>query len=225
MLTGVLARAVRRVRRRRAAPPPAFEGTRAYWSRRYAEGGTSGVGSSGVLARFKADVLDDFVVRHQVRTVTELGCGDGSQLALAHYPAYRGLDVAASAVDLCLDRFADDPSKSFYLYDPARFADRAGLFRSDLALSLDVVFHLVEDDEFERYMALLFDCGLRHVGVYSSNEAQPDPGAHVRHRRYVDWVERERPDWELVETVLNPYRGVTPGAVSDFRFWAAPGTR
>lgn len=214
---------VRRVLRRPRPPEPApFPGSPAYWEHRYAEGGTSGVGSYGVLAQFKADTLNGFVARHGVVTVTELGCGDGNQLTLAEYPQYRGLDVAASAVDRCLALFPDDPTKSFYRYDPDRFCDRAGLFRSDLSLSLDVVFHLVEDERFEQYMALLFACGSRFVGVYSSNSTDPDPGAHVRHRRFVDWVDAQRPAWTLVEHVPNPYRGVEVGAVSDFWFWAAP---
>lgn len=209
-----------------AAPPPEpFPGSPAYWEQRYAAGETSGVGSYGVLARFKADTLNAFVAQHGLTTVTELGCGDGNQLSLAEYPAYRGLDVAASAVDLCAARFAGDASKSFYRYDPRRFHDRAGLFRSDLALSLDVVFHLVEDELFERYMTLLFDCAGRFAAVYSSNSTHPDIGAHVRHRRFTDWIDTQRPDWTLVRHVGNPYRDTEPGAVSEFWFYEAPVSR
>jgi hypothetical protein len=220
----VVARLVRRVLRQPApaSEPEPFPGSPLYWEQRYASGGTSGPGSYGVLAQFKADVLNGFVDRHRVATVTELGCGDGNQLSLARYPAYRGLDVAASAIDQCSERFAGDPTKSFYLFDPQRFHDRAGLFRSDLALSLDVVFHLVEDEQFKRYMTLLFDCASRFAGVYSSNSTDPDIGEHVRHRRFTDWVETHRPSWTLVENVVNPHRGTETGAVSDFWFYAAP---
>lgn len=215
----------RLVRRRVAPQPEQFAGSPAYWEQRYAAGGTSGPGSYGVLAQFKADILNDFVARHGLTTVTELGCGDGNQLGLAHYPAYRGLDIAPSAVDLCIERFGDDTTKSFYRYDPQRFHDRAGLFRSDLALSLDVVFHLVEDELFTRYMTLLFDCGARFVGIYSSNSDDPDPGAHVRHRRFTQWVDAHRPTWRLAEHVPNPHRGTEAAAVADFWFYAAPVSR
>ncbi|MFP5219518.1 MAG: class I SAM-dependent methyltransferase [Actinomycetes bacterium] len=218
--TGVLDRVRTAVRRRRPPPPPAaFPGTSQYWEQRYAEGGTSGAGSTGELARFKADVLNDFVDRHGVRTVTELGCGDGQQLSLARYPEYRGLDVSATAVDMCARRFAGDHTKSFYRYDPRAFHDRAGLFRSDLALSLDVVFHLVDDGDFDRYMRLLFACGTSFVCVYSSNKAEDDPYDHVRHRAFADWVERECGGWRLLERVENPLRGRDPAAVSDFFFY------
>jgi len=37
---------------------------------------------------------------------------------------------------------AGDPAKSFLLYDGACFTDRAGVFTADLAISLDVIYHL-----------------------------------------------------------------------------------
>jgi len=37
-----------------------------------------------------------------MRTVTEFGCGDGSQLELGHYPEYVGVDVAASAIEVAV---------------------------------------------------------------------------------------------------------------------------
>lgn len=57
-----------------------------YWESRYATGGTSGPGSSGKLAEFKAEVLNSFVRRDNVLSVIEFGCGDGNQLSLASYP-------------------------------------------------------------------------------------------------------------------------------------------
>ncbi|MCW2586899.1 MAG: glycosyl transferase group 1 [Frankiales bacterium] len=217
---------LRSLRRRRPAgenpdDQPPFVGSASYWERRYATGGDSGVGSYDQLAQFKATTLNRFVADHGVASVVELGCGDGNQLALAEYPSYIGLDVAPSAVDRCIAAFRDDPSKSFFRYDPDRFVDRQGTFRCDLALSLDVVFHLVEDAVFERYMHTLFDCGGRFVCVYSSNDEVPDIGHHVRHRHFTPWVEQHRPDWVLVERVPNPHRGRLEGAVSDFWFYAA----
>lgn len=95
-----------------------FDDTRSYWERRYAAGGTSGSGSYGRLAQFKAEILNAFVSENDVRTVLEFGCGDGHQLGLARYPSYTGLDVSATAVQLCKERFADDPTKSFFVYTP-----------------------------------------------------------------------------------------------------------
>lgn len=216
---------LRRGRRRSVPPPPLedipFVDSASYWERRYASGGNSGPGSYELLSTFKAATLNRFVAEHSISTVLELGCGDGHQLSLAKYPSYVGLDVAPTAVDRCIEAFRDDPTKSFFRYDPVRFIDRDGVFRAELALSLDVVFHLVEDEVFERYMSILFDCATRFVCVYSSNDEAPDLGEHVRNRRFTTWVTQHRPEWRLCAQVPNPHRD-QEGVVSDFWFFAAP---
>jgi hypothetical protein len=150
-------------------------------------------------AEYKAGVLNQFVRENDVRSVIEWGCGDGNQLTLAEYPQYIGLDVSATAVDRCVSRLAGDGTKSFFAYDTARFVDNAGLFRADLALSLDVIYHLVEDTMFEGYMRRLFVSGQRFVVVYSTDDDRPRLGPHVRHRAFTPWVAENAPEWELVE--------------------------
>jgi SAM-dependent methyltransferase len=191
-----------------------FAGSPYYWERRYAEGGTSGAGSYGRPAEFKAEWLNGFVQDRQVRSVIEFGCGDGHQLALARYPSYLGLDIAPSAIDMCRARFAGDMTKSFYLYDTRYFVDHARLFHADLALSLDVVFHLVEDLIFAQYLEHLFAAADSYVVVYAVDEDRPDPAAHVRHRRFTPWVAERFPDWRLAEVVGNPHE--REGGVSSF---------
>ncbi len=89
-----------------------------YWQDRYATGGTSGDDSYGRLASFKAEVVNSFLRQHDVSSAIEFGCGDGHQLSLMTYAKYTGLDVSGAAVTRCIDRFADDPTKSFFVYDP-----------------------------------------------------------------------------------------------------------
>jgi len=72
-----------------------FRGSADHWEEKYASGGDSGRGSYGVLTEFKAEVLNDFVADFSAGSVVELGCGDGNQLSLAHYPSYLGLDVSS----------------------------------------------------------------------------------------------------------------------------------
>ena len=45
-----------------------------------------------------------------------------------------------------------------------------GLPRADLTLSLDVIYHLVEDDVFVSAMRALFDKAARFVVIYASNQ-------------------------------------------------------
>jgi SAM-dependent methyltransferase len=196
-----------------------FRGSGDYWQRRYASGGASGRGSLGFLAEFKARVLNAFVREHGVTSVLELGCGDGSQLALADYPRYVGLDISRSALAACRTRFADDPTKSFFLYDPECFVDRGGHFAADLAISLDVVYHLVEDRVFETYMTHLFGAARRFVIVYSSNADRPSADVHIRHRQFDRWISAQAPAWRLLRHVPNdyPYTGDDrTGSPADF---------
>ena len=51
----------------------AFPGSVSYWEARYREGGTSGPGSYGRLAEFKAVTLNEFVRSRDIRSVLEPG--------------------------------------------------------------------------------------------------------------------------------------------------------
>ncbi|WP_197507509.1 class I SAM-dependent methyltransferase [Mesorhizobium sp. AA23] len=176
-----------------------FRNSADYWERRYRDGGTSGAGSADRLARFKADFLNRFVESHEIHSVVEFGCGDGMQLALAEYPKYLGLDNAPSAVAQCRKRFANDPTKQFELVHNYPGGQH------DLALSLDVVYHLVEDTVFDTYMRDLFSSSERFVIVYSSNSAESTPEPHVKHRMFTKWIEVNRPDWKLCSVTPNAY--------------------
>lgn len=166
-----------------------FKGSESYWRARYRFGGDSGAGSGGEAAQYKAQVLNDFVRQHAVESVIEFGCGDGRQLELAVYPKYLGLDISPKAVELCRRRFADDPGKSFGMVEafPAE--------QADLALSLDVLFHLVEDQVYYGYLDRLFAASRRFVIIYSSNDVQVSSTLpHVRHRKVSEDVDKRFPD-------------------------------
>jgi SAM-dependent methyltransferase len=198
---------------RRLAGRGGFAGSEAYWRQRYVTGGTSGAGSYGRLARFKADVLNAFVAEQGIASVVEFGCGDGAQLAMATYPSYVGIDVSPVALELCRKRFAADATKRFYLASEVP----ADLGPFDLALSLDVIYHLVEDAVFEEYMARLFRSARRFVAIYSSDGDLPATAPHVRHREFTRWIARHCPTWELLKFEKNPY-GLDPARPDDTSF-------
>jgi SAM-dependent methyltransferase len=182
----------------------AYTDSAGFWEQNYARGRTSGTGSYGALAEGKSRFLNDLVRRHDVSSVIEFGCGDGNQLSLADYPSYVGLDVSRNAIALCQRRFAEDPGKSFFLYDGTCFTDRAGVFTADLAMSLDVVYHLTEDRVFETYLTHLFAAGQRLVVVYSTNMEVGGTAPHVRHRLFTPWIEANCPGWALTEVMPGP---------------------
>jgi hypothetical protein len=176
-----------------------FVSSSQYWERRYQKGRTSGSGSYGRLAHFKAEVLNDFISANHIESAVEFGCGDGAQLSLVNYPIYLGIDVSPAALGLCRRRFANDVTKTFAL------AGDADPGVHDMALSLDVIYHLVEDDVFDRYMKALFRAARRFVVIYSSNSEDQQSEPHVRHRVFTRWIEMHRPDWRLHVSIRNPY--------------------
>lgn len=208
----------RRVRGALWPAPRPFAGSAAYWRGRYAGGGDSGAGSQGKFASFKAEVLNAHFRASGTRSVVEFGCGDGRQLALLEIPQYLGVDISADAVARCRARFAGIPGRRFVL------AEEYDGESADCALSLDVIFHLVEDTAFEAYMRRLFAAARREVVIYSSNHDDPAPGEgpHVRHRRFEGWIDAQAPGWRLVRRVPNayPFRGdYRSGSFADFHFY------
>lgn len=204
MMLSIFHRLLSLIRRRR------YPGSIQYWERRYARGGHSGAGSSGRLAAYKAGWLNRYVRENGVQAVVEFGCGDGQQLQLAAYPAYLGLDVASSAIQRCRDLFAADATKQFRVYDPYHF-DPATV-QADLALSIEVLFHLTEDELYRRHMQHLFGSARRWVVVFAPDTPDRTSGwlPHVRSRQFTadipaGWVLRQRDE--------NPHRDIS---VSDF---------
>src|SRR5690606_5981759 len=96
-----------------------------------------------------------FVAEQQIASVIEFGCGDGNQLRLAKYPQYIGYDISPEAVAQCKAIFRDDPTKSFHPLHEYQGET------ADLTLSLDVIFHLIEDEVFDTYMRRLFSASNR----------------------------------------------------------------
>lgn len=192
-----------------------FSGSKEYWIERYNSGGNSGDGSYRKLAEFKAEILNGFVQQHNINSVIEHGCGDGNQLKLAKYPSYIGFDVSPKAIALCTEAFSGDTTKTFKLVTD--YSNET----AELTLSLDVIYHLIEDEVFTNYMQRLFDTSRRYVIIYSSNtnENSETQAAHVKHRKFSEWIAEVKPEWKLQEHILNrfPFNGDNQtGSFSEF---------
>lgn len=195
-----------------------FSGSADYWEKRYASKGNSGSGSYGELAEFKAEILNRFVADNSIQSVIEFGCGDGNQLTLARYPKYIGYDVSPTVLAQCRRKFSADNSKKFFLV-----SEYSGE-KADLSLSLDVIYHLVEDDVFEKYMYMLFGSSNKFVIIYSSDfDDNCGFGPHIKHRKVNDWIKSNIEEWTLKEHIPNrfPYVGDgTNGSFADFYIYA-----
>ena len=210
----------RLIRKYISKPVINFNNSPEYWEKRYASNGNSGAGSYGRLAEFKASILNKFVYENDVKSVIEWGCGDGNQLTLADYPNYLGLDISSTAITLCEGKFANDPSKSFKV-----LADAEDV-KAELSISLDVIYHLVEENIYDEYMQRLFTSSKRFVCIYSTNYEDDfaDGARHVRHRKFTNWVQEHAPNWELTAEVKNihPYDLNDPDntSLADFFFYS-----
>ncbi len=174
-----------------------FKGSTDYWKNRYKAGRDSGEGSYGKWAEFKAKVINEFMEENKIEDMIEHGCGDGNQLTYLKVQKYLGLDVSQDAINICREKFKGDDSKSFALvsdYDGKKFS---------LSLSQDVIFHLTEDNVYEEYMEKLFNSSTKYVMIYSSDHADRRlvKLKHVKHRSFSNWVERNRTDFELIDTI------------------------
>jgi hypothetical protein len=174
-----------------------FIGSLKYWEKRYARGGNSGNGSYGLFSVYKSNYINKFVSEHFISNVIEFGCGDGNQLQEFTFNNYIGLDVSESAIQICIDKFKMDHSKSFFLYRPFCFLDNRDIFKAELSISLDVIYHLVEDSIYHKYMDHLFKSSSRYVIIYAWDVVGSVKG-HVRHRNFNKYISENFKEWEMI---------------------------
>ena len=151
-----------------------------------------------------ADILNSFVKENNIESIIEFGCGYGNQIFLFNYSMYIGFDVSPTAIKICKERFAGDKSKSFFLYDSLCFVDNHNIFQEDLTISLDVIYHLIEDEVFNEYMKLLFSSSKKFVIIYSSNYNK-NQTYYEKDREFTRWIELNAPKWKLLKKIDNKY--------------------
>jgi hypothetical protein len=178
---------------------PGFD-VAAYWRQRYDRGGNSGAGSYGRLAHYKASFLNGFVALNGVRSLMDFGCGDSHQASLFVVPAYVGIDVSETALAHCRRRFAG--SAAYEFHGPGALAS---LPQCDLTISMDVIYHLVTDADFEHYVKVLFSMARKYCVIYSSNLEANWASPHVRHRAFTNYIRSALPQWRLAAHVPNPF--------------------
>lgn len=177
-----------------------------YWDNRYRGGGNSGAGSYGQLALFKNRVITDFCRQNDITQILEFGSGDGNQVSLLPDElGYIGLDISREAVNICRKKFKNALNRKFYLFSgKSGYCKKKGL-SAPVTLSLDVIYHLIEDDVFENYMSELFSSSTRYVIIYSSNKVAEKEVKHVRHRKFTKYVQANFPAFALAKHIPNEF--------------------
>jgi SAM-dependent methyltransferase len=178
----------------------------AYWENRYKTGGNSGAGSYNQIAQDKGNFINGFIQEHNIKRLLDYGCGDGNQLGYIKVENYLGVDISKTAVALCREKHKHRPNTAFLVYDPQTFQSEAARFGPELTLSMDVIFHLVEDEVFANYIRELFGSSRRYVVIYSTNFDRKYESPHQVDRAFTNYISDAIPDWELVKIIDNPHK-------------------
>jgi len=187
-----------------------------YWNERYNNGGNSGKGSYGSLASFKADIINKFVSEKNIKSAIEFGVGDGHNLKLYKIDKFLGIDVSSKAIEICRDQYLKDDSRQFAAIKPLEEFVCDSKF--DCSLSIDVLYHLVEQDVYETHLSNLFTSADKFVIIYAWDTDEKDGmklSAHVKPRKFTKYIDSKFGDWELIGNVKQIYEESS----SDFYFY------
>ncbi len=182
---------------------------KSYWENNYQTGGTSGSGSYGVLAEFKASVINAYLEEKGITTVMEFGCGDGNQLSYMAYKEYLGLDIAKSAIDLCKAQYGADEHKSFLWYQPGYLMNKS-FITAELVVCLDVLYHIVEDGDFIQTLDDIFSCAGTAVILYTKiAEADNDTNVvTIKDRDIFKYLEKYQ-EFKVKEIIPQKHPGIS----------------
>ncbi|SEQ15205.1 methyltransferase domain-containing protein [Butyrivibrio sp. TB] len=177
--------------------------SREYWEKRYSSGDNSGSGSYGRLAQFKARIINDFCYNHNVSSIVEWGCGDGNNCKMFTVEKYVGYDVSKTAIEICSSKIKI-PNRQFIKYDGEKVHSPE---MGELSLSMDVLYHLIEDEMFDNYMFNLFNSSERYVAIYSfDGELESSMASHVKYREHSNYVSRHFPNYRKLKIIENDFK-------------------
>ena len=171
-----------------------------YWENRYISGDSSGFGSYGENADHKASVINNYIIKYNIKSISDFGCGDGNQISLLKgFEHYCGFDISPYIVNVCKQKFVDNPKMTFC----AKIND---LPKSDLCLSLDVLYHIIDEKDYEKYLFQLFNKSRKYVIIFSTNYQEKVISSHILHRKFTDWVDTYYKNFVLIEEIENSFQ-------------------
>jgi len=150
-----------------------------YWEKRYYLGGNSGAGSYGKEVSDKIDIIVDLVKKNNIKTILDVGCGDFNfgSILLPKIPGvkYKGLDISPQiiATNKLLHKGAE-----FEVFDWQNE-------KADLVICMDVLFHIIEDEDYEKLAKYLKKAHKKNLVVSQMGgfEKLPALAPHVNPRK------------------------------------------
>jgi hypothetical protein len=176
--------------------------TQIIWENRYKTNGNSGAGSYGVLCEYKAKFINKFIIDNNCKNMIEFGSGDGNQMSYFEVQKYTGIDISEHIINICKKKYNHLSNKKFITY--AEYHKMSSKF--DLSLSLDVIYHLVDDNIYIKYMNYLFNSTNKFVIIYSTNwDDKENNGSHVYHRKFTKYIDTNFKNAKLIYHEPNKY--------------------
>lgn len=83
-----------------------------------------------------------------------------------------------------------------------------------MVLSLDVIYHLIEDNNYYEYMKNLFFFSKKYVIIYSTNNNNNWLSEHCKNRIFMNDISN---NFKLINKIDNPLKG--ENTQSDFYFF------
>lgn len=169
-----------------------------YWITRYNTGGDSGFGSHDEYSiKFKGDYINSMIERFNVKTLFDYGCGDGNQLKMiSGYTHYTGYDIAPNIIEDDKILYVGHEDKLF----TSKLNDIIGK-KFDLSISMDVTYHIIENELFTFYLDTLF-ASADVVILFTTNSDHYTPLKHHKPRKIIDHIKSNYTDFELIDTKM-----------------------
>lgn len=154
--------------------------TRRYWNRRYQRGSGSSFEPHEGVINFETGLINEFIKKHEIKSVLDMGCGDGSVFQrLRNLPIYHGMDISSIIIARMQQKYEKDDSRMFF--EPHTMPD----YYYDLVISIDTIYHLVNDHEYIDYLEKLEKKCKNYLIISSTNYNAYYGGGYIRHRAFL----------------------------------------
>tara|TARA_R100000700_G_scaffold39366_1_gene51984 strand:+ start:345 stop:911 length:567 start_codon:yes stop_codon:yes gene_type:complete len=129
----------------------------------------SGSGSRGKLAKFKADYVNRVIEENGVESVYDFGCGDLHNASMIKVKDYLGIDIVEHShpKEVGAKEFKTVVSR----FDKVKFDKRA-----DMCLCMDVLYHILEDEQdyLEKAIEKIVESSNDLIVIYAQDSHQSD---------------------------------------------------
>jgi len=143
-----------------------FKMEKRYFNKNYGKGKDSGTGSKGKYRKWKWDIIDLFAKDLIKKECVDVGCGDLTFWEKPYSPFprtcfnYKGIDFSEVVVELNRAKY---PDRQFIL---ANATVKQGI-KSPVVLCLDLLFHVLNDEDYVKIIDNLCDYTERFLFIYT----------------------------------------------------------